>query len=241
MRRPQGAFASNLRQRFVLPRLLTLFTAIPFALMSNTWQVHMALRVENDGSALRQITADASPYFRSSRSDEGLPKWVNDVQAGGQWDMEWRTDTPTSFRYARDMRLPSVDRASDSGQLSIVDVVSNPLSLYTTYTWHEEVNFVYHSETDPSAAGATGKELIYRVEMPGTVTDASIEGGGSSETEANHAVFKVSADTAEHAITVTAQRLRWGYLLLVLYIVAFIAYQVLTALGRAASRRPRKI
>lgn len=241
MKRLLGALVSYSRRRFVLPRLLTLFTAIPFALMANTWQVHMTLHVEPDGSALRQITADASPYFRSSRADEGLPKWVNDVQGGGRWDMEWRTDTPTSFRYTRDMRLPAVDRPKDTSQLTIVDVVSNPMSLYTTYTWHEEVNFVYHSETDPSAANAAGKELTYRVEMPGTVTDASIQGGGSSETERNCAVFKVSADTAEHTITVTAQRLRWGYLLLVLYIVAFVAYQVLTALGRAASRRPRKI
>lgn len=42
-------------------------------------------------------------------------------------------------------------------------------------------------------------------------------------------------------IEASSRRVRWGYLAIVVYVLAFVVYKVLRGLQRAASRRPRKI
>ncbi len=368
-----------------------LFTAIPFALLVNSSQVHMTLQVESDGSAHRLIAVDTSPYFRGD-----VARWVNDVQVGRSWDRTWRKDTGTTFSYSRDYRTQALNRESRNADLAIVDVAQNPLSLFTTYTWREEVSFEYLYESDVQMAQAAEEQLIYEVVMPGTVTEATVQetkgassekkiepaakaedekqepkpqasavplfmsaaeaqeapasapgaaappaaapatpaagaapaatpapagatppaaqpaapaqapagapasvpagapatppeagtpggtppqpggetptatpGGGSApsatpptaggapgatpepaapkgkrssvEFDGNTAIFKLMASQPTLTINVVARRVRWGYIVLVLYVLAFVAYQLATFLRQAARRKPRKI
>ncbi|MCE5240425.1 hypothetical protein LLH23_18350 [bacterium] len=146
-----------------------LFTAIPFALLVNSSSVHMSLQVERDGSARRLISVETSPYFRGQ-----VAKWVGDVQAGRPWDRTWRRDSGTTYSYARDYRTQTLNSQSVNGHLETDDVFQNPLSVFTTYTWQEEVSFGYLYDSDRTAAQAAETQLVYEVVMPGQVTDATV-------------------------------------------------------------------
>lgn len=153
-------------------RRTVLLTAIPFALLINSSQVHMTLQIGLDGTTRRSIVADVDPYYKAE-----IGKWVNDVQAGHPWDRTWSGVSGATYFYARDYRTQSLNRDTVNGQLTIEDVFQNPLSIYTTYTWHEEVTFSHLYPTDPSASTAAGKQVIYEVDMPGTVIDATVGPG----------------------------------------------------------------
>lgn len=367
-----------------LTRARLLLTAVPFALLINSSQVHMSLEIQRDGTARRVIAAEVNPYYKGE-----IGKWVNDVQAGRSWDRTWKGDRGTTYFYARDYNTQALNRDTLNGTLTIEDVFQNPLSIYTTYTWREEVAFSHLYPTDPGAASAAGKFLIYQVDMPGTVTGATVsvtkpsaegamnraatrmvrapeavmlpfetaaeaqpsapagapaagapaapvgapaaapaaptagapgapagsptgpaaatpaaapsatpaaqpttpaatpatpapaatmptpggdasktpaaeatpasdggtapaeapageapkhKGAGSTvETEAGSAIFKLDASEESVTVEVTSQRLRWGYLVIVAYVLAFIVFKVLEGLQKAARLKPRKI
>lgn len=227
LNRPLSQFAS---------RGLLLLAAVPFTLLLNSSHVGMGLRIERDGGALRQICVSGTPYF--SRQ---FPPWVADVRAGRPWDGQWRRAGASEYVYSRDFRTQ--DANYSDGRLSIVDVFQNPLSLYTTYTWTEDIKFTYAYAGDAAMATAAGKHLQYKVRLPGTVTEASVmpAKGSTVESEGPDAVFSLAADQEQVKLTVTGARLRWGYLLIVAYVVAWVAVEVLRVVGRQLRRRPRKI
>jgi hypothetical protein len=214
-----------------------LLATIPFWLISNSSQVSMDLKIERDGGALRQIVATAHPELKRD-----LPTWVGKVQAGRPWDMSWQQSGANSYTYMRDFRTQDVNYG-DQGKLTVVDVVQNPFSIFTTYTWNEKVNFAYLYETDPLSAAAASMQLGYKVDMPGTVTEASIQPskGSSVNTEGNEATFTIAASEPTATITVTSSKLRLGYLLLVIYVLGWVALEVFRIVGRHLRRRPRKI
>lgn len=148
-----------------------LFTTIPFALLVNSSEVRMALQIEKDGSARRLISASVSPYFRQQ-----VAKWTSDVQAGARWEGTVKSDSVDSatYTYARDFRIHNVNKGAEHGELKIEDVWQNPLSLYTIYTWREDIAFSYLYATDPQMAKAGGSQLIYEIIMPGHVVEATV-------------------------------------------------------------------
>ncbi|MBU0608323.1 MAG: hypothetical protein KKI08_10595, partial [Armatimonadetes bacterium] len=86
--------------------------------------------------------------------------------------------------------------------------------------------------TPPTAGGAPGA----------TPEPAAPKGKRSTvEFDGNTAIFKLMASQPTLTINVVARRVRWGYILLVLYVLAFVAYQLVTFLRQAARRKPRKI
>jgi hypothetical protein len=220
------------------PAPLALLATLPFALLANSSRVYLATTVERDGSLRRQITVNASPYF-----DRQVPKWVADVNAGGKWDLQWGKKTGTTYEHTRDFRLPTLRETGESVNLVIQDVISDPLSLYTTYNWTEEINFDYLYESDPAAAKAAGSKLIYYLTMPGQITEASVQPGGSglAQYEGSLATFTLGADAANYTVNATSQNLRWGYLLIVVYVVSFAVYQLTKNIRRLVAHKPRKI
>lgn len=232
---------SGLLQRLGLrcrPAPLTLLAALPFALLANSSRVYLATTMERDGSVHRQITANASPYFNRQ-----VPKWVADVKAGGHWDLQWVESTGTTYEYTRDFRVSSLRGLGETASLVIKDVIDNPLSLYTTYSWTEEVSFDYLYESDPLSARATGTKLTYFLTLPGQVTEASVQpaGSGSVQQDGSLATFTLEASEARHTLTATSRNLRWGYLLVVLYVLAFAIFQLALTARRVVSQKPRKI
>lgn len=230
--------------RLIEPRLRAFFrqstlllATIPFALLANSANVSMNLTVERNGGALRQIVATAAPYFRDQ-----LPKWVNDVQAGYRWDRTWQQQSTDAYTYMRDYRTCNASY-SDQGQLVISDVLQNPLSIYTTYTWKETINIAHLYESDYLAAAAAGTKLQYTVVMPGVVVDSGLQPskGSSVSNEGRAAAFSLAADQPTTTITVTSQKIRWGYLLVIIYALAWIALEVFQVVARQLRRRPRKI
>ena len=73
--------------------------------------------------------------------------------------------------------------------------------------------------------------------MPGRVVSAP----GSDEVQGSTAIWELSADADEYTLEATSRRLRWGYLLFVLYILGFIAFQVTRYAAQLVRNRPRKI
>jgi len=235
MRRLARVVESGLK---ALPRPgLALLATLPFWLMSNSSQVWMNLKIERDGGALRQIAATAHPELKRE-----LPTWVNKVAAGRPWDAVWQQGDGTAFTYMRDFRTQDANYG-EAGQLQISDVLQSPLSLYTRYTWTEKVDFSYLYATDAAMAEAAKTQLKYVVNMPGTVTESSAQPskGGSAENEGGTATFALSAAEPTTTITVTSSKIRWGYLLVVVYALGWVALEVVQLLGRLARRRPRKI
>ena len=219
-------------------RRRVLLTAIPFALLANSSSVLLTLRIEPDGSALRQISVRAAPYFRSQ-----LPRWVDDVRADGPWDATWGQTTESDYLYSRDARLPGLAGQGEEAALTIEDVCQQPLSLYTTYHWHEVVSFSYLYASDPQTAQAGGKQLQYEVVMPGTVGSATVSPmqGSNAKTEGDTATFELDASQGQQTIEVESYSLRWGYLLVLAYLAGYVAYCVGRVLAYQVRIRPRKI
>ena len=154
----------------------------------------------------------------------------------------WQKSDDSSFTYMRDFRTQNANYG-EAGQLTITDVLQNPLSLYTTYTWKEKIDFSQLYATDAAAGEAAKLQLKYVVTMPGTVLESSAQPskGGSAENQGGEATFALSAAEPSTTITVTSSKIRWGYLLVVVYVLGWIALEVFQLLGKLARRRPRKI
>lgn len=221
-----------------LPKRM-LLTVIPFALLANSSAVLLTMRIESDGSALRQISLSAAPYFRSQ-----LGQWANDVRLGSRtnWDGHWQQTTESDLQYARDARLASLKNLGEEASLTITDVFQNPLSLYTVYHWREQVNFTYLYATDQAAALAMDKKLKYEIIMPGTVVTATVQGKGSrGQAEGQKAVFELDASEGSQTLEAESYSLRWGYLLVIAYILAFVGYRLGRVIAYQLRIRPRKI
>lgn len=70
------------------------------------------------------------------------------------------------------------------------------------------------------------------------------QGAGPSlaaESEGSTATFALSAEHEAYDISVTSRRVRWGYLAVILYILAFIAYRIAAFVVHRARVRPRRI
>jgi hypothetical protein len=215
-----------------------LLAALPFALLANTSGVLLSTRIEPDGSALRQIGVVSAPYFRSQ-----LPRWVDDVRVGARWDGAWAESHENEVTYARDARLAGLGSLGEEASLTISDVFQSPLSLYTTYHWREVVTYGYVYAGDAAAAKAMDKKLHYEVELPGVVTSASVSPsqGSSAKSDGNLATFELDASQGQQTVEAESSSLRWGYLLVIAYVVGFVAYRVARVIAYQVHIRPRKI
>lgn len=63
----------------------------------------------------------------------------------------------------------------------------------------------------------------------------------SADVSGPTAVFKLRADQAQYDLTVTSRRIRWGYVALLLYLLAFVGYRLTAFLVHRAAIRPRRI
>ncbi len=218
---------------------------VPFALILNSEKVVVTTQLYPDGTGLRQVSAEADTnIFRKP-----LDKWTRDVEAGGTWQKRWRHDsiTKSTTTITRNFITGRMDRAAGGAVPEIVDVFQNPLAIYTTYAWAEQVKLKYHSEANPAEAKAGGHYLLYHVIMPGTVTGATsralISGAVAREgsISGSHASLVLDASASEHTVTVTSRKLRWGYLAIVLYLALFVIYRGGSVVLHRIRSRPKRI
>jgi hypothetical protein len=218
-----------------------LMLTVPFALLINSSGVSVTTHFWQDGTVLRQVQATAPAYFR----DEGLPKWTQDVDAGGHWQHSWRAESESdgTASMARNFIVSRLPGADGSG-LHIEDVFQNPLSIYTTYTFEETVDIHYHNAPNPVEADAGGHVLSYEVQMPGAIVDAGAQPrskSGAPEIDGCKARLLLDASVAQHKITVVAKRIRWMYLVIVAYVLGFVLYKGIGFVRRNIKSKPKRI
>lgn len=224
--------------------LLCFMLTVPFALILNSEQTVLTTQVHLDGTMLRQVNAEANSYFKRD-----LNKWTADVEAGSSWQRRWQKDSSTrsTTTITRNF-IGSYLQPSDSGaELRIEDLAQNPLSPYTTYSWTETVNIKHLSVANPAEARAGGHYLVYHVIMPGSITDAHARPSTGPALAApaniagNQATVMLDAAYPEHTVTVTARRVRWGALAVVVYVTLFVLVQISGVAIRRAQSRPKRI
>ena len=74
--------------------------------------------------------------------------------------------------------------------------------------------------------------------MPGRILSVNGTGG---RIENGLAVWELAGDQQETILQATSRQVRWGYLLIVIYILAFLAFQAVGFVQRLIKYRPRRI
>ena len=123
-----------------------------------------------------------------------------------------------------------------AASLQITDIIQNPFSVFTEYHWSEELSIYRETATDVETFGEEIATLSYKLNMPGRVIASNAD-----RTDGGTAVWELSANVDTYTLEATSRRLRWEYLLLVLYVVGFIAFQIGSYVTRVVRNRPRKI
>ncbi len=219
--------------------ILGLMLTVPYALLLNSSDVYVSTTFWEDGTVRRQVQATANRYHDDA---DGLRKWTHDVDAGAAWQEHWRQagQTDGSVTLTRNFvvsRLPG-------NALEIRDVLSDPLNVFSTYTFTEKVSIHALSDSDAAMAGVGRKVLAYRVRMPGAVAEATatpVSRGAAPAIEGSSVQFALDASVPEHQITVVSRKVRWEFIIIVIYILGFIVYQSATFVKRTVSSKPRRI
>ena len=311
---------------------LVTYAVIPFLLLSSAQSTVVRTKVYLDGSLKREVTAE----FLEQRRENVLPQLKFALPEA---DEEKITPVAEGLRAVRSVILASADDI-EGAKLQYEDVIPQPLSFFTYYTWSETVQVP--SETATSVEKALPEKATFRyvVVMPGTVTEATarpakLEKAAPKDTGAaaatvrpgappvppgaaspapfavapppaapaasrravpsatptpspslgapavsapavappaaaaapagaaspagpapekkpsapsltadkqdSTATFTLSAASEAYDISVTSRRVRWGYLAVFLYILAFVAYRIAAFLVHRARVRPRRI
>ncbi len=210
---------------------LGLMAAVPLLLLTQGEDVRLFTRVELDGSGMRVAWVTGS----SDRLDDVRTR-LRETSAG--FDDEKLQAEGGKFTLTRSWRGNSMLALPDV-KLDIKDVVQEPRSLYSTYTWTETVKIYRDTATAAERLGAQAAKLNYTLEMPGTVDQATVSPqamvtGGRIE-------WALAGDQEQYTLTATSKRLRWDLLLVCLYIAAVLAGGLVQFTARRARNRPKRI
>jgi len=220
--------------------IIGLMLTLPYALVLNSADVAVSTRFWEDGTVRRQVRASASSYHRTA-----LAKWTADVEAGAPWQHHWREigKSDASVRFTRNFivsRLP----AGQTRRLIVTDVFDDPLNVYSTYEFTETVSIRPLRDVDPAMAAAGGRMLSYSVQMPGSIVDAVVNpmsGRGAPDIEGGIVRFALDPSVPEHQVTVVSKKVRWTYLIIILYVLGFVLYQGGRFIRRNLSSKPKRI
>jgi hypothetical protein len=302
---------------------LVTYAIIPFLLLSSAEKSpQVRTHVYLDGSVKREVSAEFLEERQEnvlSQMDRALPEADSRVVA----------PFGENLRAVWSVILASASRL-DGAKLQYEDVVPEPLSLFTYYTWTETLQLPSETATAVEKAEPEKATFQYVVVMPGTVIEPTIakpaklekavpkapvaaataapvttpaapapatpvapaaapaapaaspspapaptapaaapagapaaapsspalpappapppaletKSPGPSlraQLDDSTATFTLSAANEAYDITVTSRRVRWGYLAVILYLLAFLAYKIAAFLVHRAKVRPRRI
>lgn len=214
---------------------LGLLAAVPYLLLSASQSVELRTVVELDGSGLRQYTIT----YEGGRGEE-VNKWLQERTSEHARQLGPRREGPLLV-INRDWRAADAEKLPASGEpsLDMRGIVDNPLSIWTYYRWSEQLEIYRDRATQVETPGAPKAVLEYQLQMPGRVLRDSVSGSGL--VEGNTVSWKLSADLANHTLEARSRRVRWGYLLVLIYIVGFIIFQLTRYVAQMMRYRPRKI
>jgi hypothetical protein len=210
---------------------LGLLAAVPLLLMTQAEDVRMLTHIDLDGSGMRMAWASGS----TDRLD-GVRTRMREASPG-DYQEKARVEGG-KFILTRSWRGHTLLTGPDV-KLDVKDVVQEPLSLHTTYTWAETVKIYRETATESERLGAQAAKLIYTLEMPGTVDGMTVSPAAS--VEGDRIVWTLTGNKDEYTLTATSRRLRWDVLLVCLYVAAVVAGGIGQFTVRRARNRPKRI
>lgn len=208
------------------------FAAIPYLLLTVSQQAGVITYVSTDGSGERMVycRAATSRVAEASRHlQEALPQSATERRsAEGEQTLLWR-----------DAQLADLNRIPGS-EAQTLGIVQTPLSIFTRHSWKEEVSISRGDATELELAAQPGAALRYVVRMPGRITETS----PGASTEGNKAEWRVKVGGPPQTLSAESVSIRWTYLVMWLYVLAFVAskaVQYAPRVTRRVRRKPRKI
>ncbi len=214
--------------------ITTLLAAIPYLLLSMSQSVTFTTVVESDGSGLRQFRASYQP----GRQDDVLRRIE---EASPDYAVARRDDSGGQTFLIRNWRWPhrTGPQAERDFSLQITDVAQQPLSPFTYYYWSEQVDIYQEAATEVEKEGKEKAVVRYILQMPGTILPQTVSSGGRIEN--GRAVWELTSDPQELPLKATSRQVRWGYLAIIIYILGFIIFQVVSFMEQRIKHRPRRI
>jgi hypothetical protein len=208
-----------------------LVAAVPFLLLHQANEVRLLTEIERDGSGLRMYWCQGNP----DRLQEVRTRLR---EASPDFEEERLRITAEGFVLSRSWRPHALTVMPDV-RLEIADIPQNPLSLYTTYTWQEKLTIYADTATASEQLGAGGTKLIYILQMPGKVEEASVS--PPATTEGGTVTWVLTADKSEYELRATSRALRWDVLAIGLYILAVVGWKGGGLAVRRVREKPRRI
>lgn len=211
----------------------SLLITIPFVLLLNSDQVIISTQMHGDRSGVRRVQARAD----SSMVDE-IQKWTKEMAR--RFHREPVHAGTDRVEVARSNQVNDLG-AIDGVTAGVVDIVQEPLSFVTTYTWQETITIDFlGNERERAAADVITFE--YRLAMPGEIqsTQPAAQVDGRSATWTLRPL-DVGADRNGITVSATATSLRWDVIALLVYVGGYFLYRVIAFFVRRARLRPRKI
>ena len=230
-----GATVRNYGQRTYRPTsVIAMLAAVPYLLLSASSQsVQLTTTINLDGSGLRQYTVACEPD-RAKEVQKRL------LERTGDFDRQSRQREGPNLVITRDWRPANLAVAATdpdaAAVLRITDIIQKPLAVFTEYHWSEQLEIYRETATPIEIVGEEIAILSYKLNMPGRVIASNAD-----RTDGGTAFWELSANVDTYTLEATSRRLRWGYLLLLLYIVGFVVFQVVDYGTRLVRNRPRKI
>ena len=217
------------------PSAVVMLAAVPYLLLSASQSVKLSTIVNLDGSGLRRYTVTCVAD-RTKEVQKRLLEQTADFD-----HQSWRREG-ANLVVTRDWRPANLAKAVTDpdavASLQVTDIIRKPFSVFTEYHWSEQIEIYRETATDVETFGEEIAGLRYELKMPGKIVQTKTN---ADSIEQGAAVWELSANTDTYTIEATSQRLRWGYLLVILYILGFIGYQVIRYAARLVRNRPRKI
>lgn len=202
--------------------------AIPYLLLSASQEAGIRTYVYPDGSGERAVYARAAP----SRAEDlrvQLRKALPGAEVSGT---EHEQSTALLWRD----QLPADLSVVGDAECVHEGIIQKPLSPFTTHSWKETVKFDRGDATAVEVQGQGLAKLKYVVRMPGTITSSSPAG----KTEGNRVEWDLSIGGQPQTFTVESRTVRWPYLLLWAWVLAFVLSKVAVYAPRVAKRIPRR-
>jgi len=217
------------------PSVIAMLAAVPYLLLSASQSVQLTTTINLDGSGLRQYTVS----FDQARDPE-VPKYLREATRG--FDRPRRRKEAGRVVITRDWRPANLAKAvaapDAAASLQITDIIQKPFDVFTEYHWSEQLEIYRETATPIETVGEEIATLSYKLNMPGKIVKTR---PNADSFEEGAAVWELSANVDRYTLEATSRRLRWGYLLLLLYVVGFVVFQVVGYGTRLVRNRPRKI
>ncbi|MGC9317157.1 MAG: hypothetical protein ACP5KN_03880 [Armatimonadota bacterium] len=201
--------------------------AIPFALLFHADRVVITTTVYSDLSGVRRVQTEGNSTYAPE-----LRRWIRRMTP--RFETDHVRSTGDTIELSRSAQRNDLGAPEDV-EARALDVVQKPLSLVTEYHWRETIALDYVNEEEQEVEPLD--EFEYRLVLPGRITQAM----PAASIDGHRAVWKLSTEKPEYDLNAVAVSWRWDVIVLLVYVVGYLAYRITAFLVHRARLKPRKI